>query len=69
MHSVMVSFRPDTGMSFSSSKTFDPQLGLVFGLVLGLGLVFGLVFGLGLGLGHGGIEGLWYHIILMLVSL
>ena len=37
MHSVMVSFRPDTGMSFSSSKTFDLQLGLGLGLGFGLG--------------------------------
>ena len=37
----MVSFRLDTGMSFSSSKTFDLHLGLNLGL--------GLVLGLGLG--------------------
>ena len=43
MHSVMVSFRPDTGMSFSSFKTLDLHLGL--NLVLGLGLSLGLGLG------------------------
>ena len=48
MHSVMVSFRPDTGMSFSSSKSLDLHLGL------GLGLRLGLSLGLGLGLVNDG---------------
>ena len=38
MHSVMVSFRPDSGMSFSSFKALDLHLGLILGLGLGLGL-------------------------------